>query len=69
MGRVTFLRTGAIVLIAFAIGIVGGIWETSAIRKYEKSKANRSGFFKRRTVSTTEGGETKCLSSRRCSRS
>lgn len=45
MGRVTLMRSAAIVLIAFGIGIAGGIWETSAIRRFEKIEGKSFGLF------------------------
>ncbi|HUP60002.1 MAG TPA: hypothetical protein VNA69_06245 [Thermoanaerobaculia bacterium] len=45
MARVTLMRAAAIVLIAFGIGIAGGIWETSAIRKYEEVEGKSFGLF------------------------
>lgn len=43
--RVPLIRAAAIVLIAVGIGIAGGIWETSAIRKYEKIEGKSFGLF------------------------
>lgn len=45
MNRVTLLRGAVIVFIAVGIGVAGGIWETSAIRKYEKIEGKSLGLF------------------------
>jgi hypothetical protein len=38
------MRAAAMVFIAVVVGIAGGIWETDAMHKLEKMKANRWGF-------------------------
>jgi hypothetical protein len=45
MDRVTVMRVAAIVLIAAAIGIAGGAWETSAIRNFERIEEKSHGLF------------------------
>ena len=45
MSRMTLVRAASIVFVTVAIGIAGGIWETSAIRKYEEIEGKSFGLF------------------------
>ena len=45
MNRVTLMRAMTVVLIAAAIGIAGGAWETSAMRQFEKIEGKSHGLF------------------------